>query len=107
MRKIVFCDDCFIFVKFHGNFFIRTSSLFVAIKMMFKDITNQKIFCWTIESFMYAFISHHDDKLRRKANHLLQFFLSQNIFQIFIMMHQTWTSIKNYEILTLFCIHNW
>jgi len=43
MKKIVFCDCHFVSIKFHGIFFIKTSlfSLFVTIKMMLQNITNQ------------------------------------------------------------------
>jgi hypothetical protein len=43
MRKFVFCDCHFVPIKFHGNVPIETSifRLFLAIRMMLQDITNQ------------------------------------------------------------------
>lgn len=76
------------------------------LKWCFKKLQIKIIFCSAIKSFMYALISHHNDKLRHKTiTHWKN--LSQNIFQTFIMMHNSWICIiKNYEIMTFFVYTN-
>jgi hypothetical protein len=83
MGKIILYGFFYVCVQFHGKFIIKYDffSPFVEIGKCDKVLQIKILFCWTIISFICAFISQHNARLKHK-HHVLRNF-SENYFPNF------------------------